>query len=133
MELLEIIVAKHNNGYWQDEPWKSPWQPLPNEKIYHEVITDQEFVQRVHETLSSLESARGTSLMQRPFYDYLWRFATDGRTTLIYSGQSNYICWRLDDTVNPRSVVGPRGDPVRELMFALHDRFGVPFWAAEDS
>jgi hypothetical protein len=129
MDLLEVIVTSHSNGYWQED---QSWVNLPNEKLFHEIITDQEVVQHAHEMLSSLETMLGLSVMHRPVYIYWLRFATDGRTTLLYWGEDNRVCWRRSDTVDTRSVNGPGGYPVAPLLRVLHDCFGVPVWAEED-
>src|SRR5215467_4476141 len=99
MDLLEVIVAKHHNGYMQERNWV----PLPDEKLFHEVITDQEFVRHAHEVISSQhqdEDTLGTGWWNgHGYYAYWFRFARDTLTTLLYWGDSYAIGWQLNDTV----------------------------------
>lgn len=126
MELLEIVVAKHHNGYYQDREWIS----LPDEKIFHTVITDQEFVHHVYEIVSSLETIERVSSILNAFayYTYWLRSATDTLTTLIYSGSSHTNGWQLKDTVTIKWVAALNSTlPLSELMQALHTRSGMPY------
>jgi hypothetical protein len=105
---------------------------LPDEKIFHMVITDQEFVQQVYAVISSLQPVGvGGSKPFRPEYSYHLRFATDTMTTLMYRGTS-VGGWALDNTVSIINAPSPVNPPLYELMQTLHTRFGMPYWRAED-
>jgi hypothetical protein len=147
MDQLEIIVAKHRNGYRKDvevwarrwvgpirpKVWAHEWVELPDEKVFHLVITDQELVQSAKAVISGAEYVeRGHSTPHQPEYFYLLRFATDDLTTLVYSGSSTMNWWELSDTAATKRVTYPVDPPLSDVMNTLHDRFGMPYWLAPD-
>jgi hypothetical protein len=150
MDQLEVIVAKRRNGYRKDvevwahhwvgpvrpKVWMHQWVELPDEKVFHVVITDQEVVDNAREIISAAEHRvapdHGHHLPHGPDYFYYFRFATDDLTTLVYSGSSNESMWHLDDTAVTTWVPSPVDPPLSDLMNTLHDRFGMPYWLAPD-
>ena len=123
MDLLEVIVAKHNNRYYDDTTM------LPDEKVFHAVITDQDFVRQAREAISNLEIHPGGygNIHGYPNYFHWLRFTTNDMTMLIYSGYSNDPVWNLNDTVSTKGVAAPAiSGPVPDVMQTLRSRYGMP-------
>jgi hypothetical protein len=149
MDSLEIIVTKHDQGFHLDASEMSvadavakygdrylpdrSWVIIPDEKIYHQVIRDQEFVQRARNVIRSLErGVRSGSLNPRTWYVCWMRFATDGMTDLIYSGRSITPAWQINDTVSADSVSGPGSLKTHVLMNTLFTRYHMPGFGGSD-
>jgi hypothetical protein len=125
MEQLEVIVTKRNNGYLQG----AQWVRLPNERLYHRVITDEPVVGSAYQIISGLETVQpGGGIIQHPWYVYWFRWSVDQMTTLLYTGASYASAWQLDDLLTPRMVNWPPAD----LMNLLHEQFAMPYWLASD-
>jgi hypothetical protein len=131
MESLEVSVAKHRNGCCERS---RRFVNLPDEKIYHQIITEQELVRSSYAAISSLETSGGYgNVLSRPDYVYWLRWSRDDRTTLTYTGHCSVNTWELNDTVSTRGVNHPVYAERKDLMDALHTRYGMPYWLAEDS
>jgi hypothetical protein len=156
MDQLEIIVSKESNGFlevvdtpivqrpagptfaglaraWMGGPIQI-WRDLPDAKVFHTVITDQEAVRSAQSVLSGAREAPSSGMTwHQPIYVYYLRFADDDMTTLIYSGKSSDRAWGLSDMVASKFVVRPTDPPLSDIFIALHDQFGMPYWLSADS
>jgi hypothetical protein len=121
MDTLEIIVREHDHDRFNRQA------PVSDVKIYHEIIRDQEFVQHAHNVINSLRrDVSSGSLNSSHWYTYWFRFATDGMTTLIYSGRTITPAWTINDTVNVDGTEGPGTLKTYVLFDTLHTRYHMP-------
>jgi hypothetical protein len=107
MDQLEVIVTRSVSGYYT-YPSGFVRQPEKNGKMYHEVITDQDFVRQAYEVVANLEDSPGHgNMILTPRYDYWLRFAIEDKTTLILIGGPNRTHWQLNNMVRTRPVPSP--------------------------
>jgi hypothetical protein len=131
MDMLEVTVTKCDNGYMDEH---QSWVSLPDEEIYHQVITERDFVHWAYALLDEQPMRQSHGMIWlRPAYVYRLRLEVDGKDTLLYGGLSNVGSWGLK-TVSERGVLdergigNPEGTPVRALMEELHTRFDMPLF-----
>jgi hypothetical protein len=100
--------------------------PMPDRELYHRVISDRNFVQYAHRIIRGLKDVSRGPSHQSQWYTFSLRFVTDGKTTLVYSGESSGSMWILDDLVSTRTVKTMGESPAGEVMWILCSCYGVP-------
>jgi hypothetical protein len=124
MDQLEVtVVARGGSGHRLVQMRA----PMPDREIYHEVISDRNFVQYAHRTISGLEEVvPGDDSFRPQWYTFSLRFLTDGKTMLVYSGESNGSTWTLDDMVSTRTVKTMDDRPASDVMWILKSCYSMP-------